>query len=144
MPNNYGPRIKAARKKAGLKQKDVAAKIGTCERAITQWETNRRVPTLKTLKKFADAFGCDIRDLLPDEMKYEKTKESENPYWQRITALADKQRAKGMSKYGVGLENNTANATERVRHIQEELIDALMYLTWLEESLKEGEADDQD
>lgn len=48
-----------------------------------------------------------------------------------------------MSKYGVGLENNTANATERVRHIQEELIDALMYLTWLEESLKEGEADDQ-
>ena len=49
-----------------------------------------------------------------------------------------------MSKYGVGLENNTANATERVRHIQEELIDALMYLTWLEEKLKEGEADDQD
>lgn len=68
----------------------------------------------------------------------------DNPYWQRITAIAEKQRAKGMSKYGVGLENNTANATERVRHIQEELIDALMYLTWLEESLKEGEADDQD
>lgn len=68
----------------------------------------------------------------------------DNPYWQRICTIADKQRAKGMSKYGVGLENNTANATERVRHIQEELIDALMYLTWLEESLKEGEADDQD
>ena len=67
----------------------------------------------------------------------------ENPYWERISDIADKQRTKGMSKYGVGLENNTANATERVRHIQEELIDALMYLTWLEESLKEGEADDQ-
>lgn len=66
-----------------------------------------------------------------------------NPYWKRIADLADKQRAKGMSKYGVGLENNTADATERVRHIQEELIDALMYLTWLEEALKEGEADDQ-
>ena len=67
----------------------------------------------------------------------------QNPYWERITAIAEQQRAKGMSKYGVGLENNTADATERVRHIQEELIDALMYLTWLEESLKAGEADGQ-
>ena len=75
---------------------------------------------------------------------FSKWIEKQNPYWERISCLADKQRAKGMSKYGVGLENNTANATERVRHIQEELIDALMYLTWLEESLKEGEADDQD
>lgn len=76
--------------------------------------------------------------------KWEPKPTCQNPYWERISRLADKQRAKGMSKYGVGLENNTANATERVRHIQEELIDALMYLTWLEESLKEGEADDQD
>ena len=137
MPNNYGPRIKAARKKAGLKQKDVAAKIGTCERAITQWETNRRVPTLKTLKKFADAFGCDIRDLLPDEMKYEKTKESENPYWQRITALADKQRAKGMSKYGQGLEANPSDILARINHLQEELIDGLMYCEWIKEWMQE-------
>ena len=66
-----------------------------------------------------------------------------NPYWERISCIADEQRSKGMSKYGVGLENNIANAPKRVRHIQEELIDALMYLTWLEEALKEGEADDQ-
>ena len=75
--------------------------------------------------------------------KWEPKPAKQNPYWESITAIAEKQRAKGMSKYGVGLENNTADATERVRHIQEELIDALMYLTWLEESLKEGEADDQ-
>lgn len=78
------------------------------------------------------------------ESPYWEPEYDNNPYWRRICDLADKQRAKGISKYGVGLENNTANATERVRHIQEELIDALMYLTWLEESLKEGEADDQD
>ena len=74
-----------------------------------------------------------------DKNKWEPKEEKQNPYWERITAIAEKRRAKGMSK-----ENNTANATERVRHIQEELIDALMYLTWLEESLKEGGADDQD
>ena len=76
--------------------------------------------------------------------KWEPRQTNQNPYWERISCLAEKQRAKGMSKYGVGLENNTAKAAERVRHIQEELVDALMYLTWLEESLKEGEADDQD
>lgn len=85
---------------------------------------------------------CHCCDFCDGTEGYE-IEDQDNPYWQRITALADKQRAKGMSKYGVGLEDNTANATERVRHIQEELIDALMYLTWLEESLKEGEADDQ-
>lgn len=75
--------------------------------------------------------------------KWEPRQDNQNPYWERISRIADKQRAKGMSKYGVGLENNTADATERARHIQEELIDALMYLTWLEEALKAGEADDQ-
>lgn len=63
----------------------------------------------------------------------------DNPYWERINALAEKQRAKGISKYGVGLESNPAAILERINHLQEELIDGLMYCEWIKDHLKELE-----
>ena len=61
-----------------------------------------------------------------------------NPYWERITAIADKQRAKGMSKYGQGLEANPADILARINHLQEELIDGLMYCEWIKEWVQEN------
>ncbi len=58
-----------------------------------------------------------------------------NPYWERITALAERQRNKGMSKYGYGLEMNPADILERINHLQEELVDALMYCEWIKEKI---------
>lgn len=62
-----------------------------------------------------------------------------NPYWERINAIAEKQRAKGINKYGVGLESNPAAILERINHLQEELIDGLMYCEWIKDHLKELE-----
>lgn len=63
-----------------------------------------------------------------------------NPYWERITQMADRQREKGISTYGQGLEQNIVpDALKRIEYIQEELIDALMYMEWLKEKLEEGE-----
>lgn len=60
-----------------------------------------------------------------------------NPYWERITKLSDRQREKGISTYGQGLEQfTTPNALQRIEYIEEELIDALMYLEWLKDILK--------
>ena len=64
---------------------------------------------------------------------------NDNPYWKRICAIADKQREKGISKYGQGLESNPADILARINHIQEELIDGLMYLEWAKEALTESE-----
>ena len=58
-----------------------------------------------------------------------------NPYWEHIVCLAEQQRAKGMSKYGEGLEMNPADILERINHLQEELIDALMYCEWIKEEI---------
>lgn len=60
-----------------------------------------------------------------------------NPYWDRITELANKQRQKGIEIYGQGIEDNDLPVVERIRYIEEELIDALMYLEWLKEGLHE-------
>ena len=69
----------------------------------------------------------------------------ENPYWERICGLSAKQRAKGLETYGQGLESNPAAMQKRIEHLQEELIDALMYCEWMKDKLTEweGEADDQ-
>ncbi len=59
-------------------------------------------------------------------------------YRDAIVRLIDRQRAKGMEKYGQTLEENTTLTTEqRIEHAQEELVDALQYL----EHLKQTQAD---
>lgn len=58
-----------------------------------------------------------------------------NPYWKNITKLAQKQRDKGIRTYNMGIEDNPAEVLTRIDYIQEELIDALMYLEWLKEGL---------
>jgi len=62
----------------------------------------------------------------------------ENPYWERITALAKRQREKGMSKYGQGLDDNPSDIIKRIEHLQEELIDGLMYCEWIKDKLSKG------
>ena len=62
----------------------------------------------------------------------------DNAYRDAIVRLIDRQRAKGMEKYGQTLEENTTLTTEqRIEHAQEELVDALQYL----EHLKQTQAD---
>ena len=61
-----------------------------------------------------------------------------NPYWERICRLSEKQRAKGIETYGQGLEKNPAAIIERLNHLEEELIDALMYCEWIKEWLANG------
>lgn len=62
-----------------------------------------------------------------------------NPYWDNITALADRQREKGIKTYGRGLEDDTAGIIIRLERIEEELIDALMYIEHLKDGMKESE-----
>ena len=59
-------------------------------------------------------------------------------YGSTITGLINRQRAKGLNKYGQTLEDNTTLTNEqRIEHAQEELVDALQYL----EHLKKTQAD---
>lgn len=60
-----------------------------------------------------------------------------NPYWRRITAIADRQRQKGIDTYGQGLEDNTAAMLTRIEYLEEELVDGLMYCEWMKDKLME-------
>lgn len=60
---------------------------------------------------------------------------SQNPYWDNIKEIAQRQRKKGLQHYGCGLEDNPMPAPEVIEYLQEELIDALMYCEHLKAKL---------
>ncbi|MCC8101443.1 MAG: helix-turn-helix domain-containing protein [Clostridiales bacterium] len=58
-----GERIKKARKTAGLTQKQLAAKLGTSQQNIAQYESGKRNPKQETLREIADILNVSIEDL---------------------------------------------------------------------------------
>ena len=59
-----------------------------------------------------------------------KLNTADNPYWANIEAIAARQRQKGIDTYGQGLEANPADIMTRLTYLEEELVDALMYIEW--------------
>lgn len=62
-----GEKIKQARKKAGLTQKELSAALGVTESFISQYESGKRRPKLTTLGKIAKALGTTVYEMIgPD------------------------------------------------------------------------------
>lgn len=60
-------------------------------------------------------------------------------YRDNIVALMDRQKEKGIKKYGQTLEqNDTLSGEQRVEHLQEELIDGLQYCEHLKQAMKDN------
>lgn len=59
-----GELIKAARKKAGLTQKELGAKIGVAYQTLAQWENNLRHPKYETINRIAKALGVDTYSIM--------------------------------------------------------------------------------
>lgn len=62
----------------------------------------------------------------------------DNPYWKNITRIAERQRVKGIRSYGKGIEDNNLSVIDRFEFLQEELIDALMYIEWIKEGIQDA------
>lgn len=65
MDNNMiSIKIKEARLRAGLTQKQLAAAIGCTQKDISRWEAGKPNPSIKNLKKIAYALNTKIEELL--------------------------------------------------------------------------------
>ena len=65
-----GQRIREARKKAGLTQKELADKLGISYVGVSHWENGQRNPKLSTLARIADALSIPVIDLLTTEKHF--------------------------------------------------------------------------
>lgn len=69
---------------------------------------------------------------------YQPNNSEHDSYWENICKIQQQQTQKGLQKYGQVLEQNKSlTKQERIRHLQEELIDALMYTEHLLTELKD-------
>lgn len=60
-----------------------------------------------------------------------------NPrYWENITKVYKVQLAKGLAEYGKPIEEDEMDMTTRIIAIEEELVDALLYLEHLRAMIK--------
>jgi len=60
-----GEKIQRLRKKAELKQHQLAEKMGVSTKYIQYIEAGSRQPALKTLYKIASALGVKVKDIFP-------------------------------------------------------------------------------
>jgi hypothetical protein len=70
--------------------------------------------------------------------KEDKSDTTHSRYWNNITDIYERQREKGLKEYGHPLEEETdMNSIQRLTAIEEELVDALMYIEHAKEGMKE-------
>ena len=63
-----GKFIQELRKEKNLTQLQLAEKLGVTDRAVSNWETGRRMPDLSLIKLLCDELGITINDLLSGEI----------------------------------------------------------------------------
>ncbi len=65
-----GERIRMYRKEKRLTQKQLAEKANIAETSVVNYETERRAPSVETIKKIADALDIECMDLICDDNKH--------------------------------------------------------------------------
>lgn len=77
-----GTRIKDTRKKAGLTQDELGAKLGIGKSSISEWESNKRSPDFDKLEEMAAILGVSFHYLVgwSDDPKYPPLEQTEFLY----------------------------------------------------------------
>ena len=64
----FGENLRAARLKGGLKQSDVAERLGFAQSRIALIESGHQNLTLKTMTRLAEVVGRNVSDMLKSKM----------------------------------------------------------------------------
>ncbi len=100
---NFGNKIKHLRKKAGLSQEDLAAKLGVSQKSICNYENNTRFPKgQKVIKGLADIFNVTVDYLISDT---DDTTSKENLF---ISSAKDEFGYKGKNEAEMLIERTAA------------------------------------
>lgn len=111
-------------------EKDVANAVGCTQSTLSSYMLGKTMPNSEMIIRLCEFFHVSADYLLGIKAKHH------GKYWENITDIYKGQRNKGMVKYGQGLEDNPADIITRIRYLQEELVDALMYCEWIKDKLE--------
>ncbi len=115
-----GQRIRAARNKAGLTQRELAARAETATGTIQQYELEKRQPRLEQLRRIANVLGVDINWLMNGHTMEERDAAFKASADQRYRDAKEWLRQKKMDEAFQGLnEQGQQKAVERVEELTE-------------------------
>ena len=147
MSNEIGNRIREARVQAGLKQKELAEKIGVSESRVSQYEKGSQNPRIGTLLKIADALEISVQYLCGDQwesINYEARNELDSPFRKYLWALgyrvvrADKPKPVGKIEMQVQFgyivissdNQKTVFTKEQFEAFEKAIADSVNYQIW--------------
>ena len=107
----FGNRLYALRKKAGLSQSALGKKVGVSNKAVSKWENGLAKPGLEVLQKLADVLSVSIDTLLSDlspERKISRIVITGGPCAGKTTAMSWIQNAMTRLGYAVLFVDETA------------------------------------
>jgi len=86
-----GQRLKEARLSAGLKQEDLAKRLGVSRQTISNWENGRSLPDVGSAVKMSNVYQVSLDELLRDESSVLKTFEDivtkRRKFWQMMLEI---------------------------------------------------------
>lgn len=88
---SLGDRIREIREDQGLKQSDLAGRVGTSQSTISQLEKGKQNPSYRTLQKIADALDVSVGYLLGEE-ELEELSEEEEAFFREYRGLSEEAR----------------------------------------------------
>lgn len=147
MSNEIGNRIREARVQAGLKQKELAEKIGVSESRVSQYEKGSQNPRIGTLLKIANALEISVQYLCGDQwesINYEARNELDSPFRKYLWSLgyrvvrADKPKPVGKIEMQVQFgyivissdNQKTVFTKEQFEAFEKAIADSVNYQIW--------------
>lgn len=124
-----GENIRAARKKAGLSQEELAQRIGVKRAAVSKWEKDARNVKIGTIKEIAEALDVQFESLISDaneERSNPMSKNSDND-----TSLA----ALGMALGTMGMGSGRMSLSEEKKDADKSCVKALAHMAETMETL---------
>lgn len=118
-----GERIKAARNKAGLKQSDLAEKLGVAVITIGQYERDKRQPRLEQLQAIAAALDVPMPELMGLEQidKYTWGREAEPEVYRKIAENFQRHHG-AQARANKAMERMTEDGRNKVADYAEDIL----------------------
>ena len=115
-----GERIQTARKKAGMKQADLAEALGVAVVTIGQYERDKRQPRLEQFKAIASALDVDVNWLMNGQTMEERKQGMPDSVARRFKEAQDWKESSDRGKLNAAFDQlNAAGQQKAVERVEE-------------------------
>lgn len=120
----------------GITRYKLAKTLNIHQQTVINWFNKKSIPNSIYQDKIKEFISDNSEEITDEEITELEEKPSTNSYWEYICKIAEHQREKGIQTYEQRLEDNDWPIMIRLTYLEEELVDALMYIEWIKDAIE--------